>query len=46
MSTLTEVTLFNQCVNDPKALGKLSDLNLERITNPQNADHLSVQELM
>ena len=40
MSTVTELTLFKKCVEDPKHLTFIDDLTLDRIQNP--SDYLSL----
>lgn len=37
MSTITELALFKSCVENPLAISKLEDLNLDKITDPTNA---------
>lgn len=41
MSTVTESALFKACVEDPKTMVNLFDLNLEEIAEPTDADQLS-----
>ncbi len=44
MATITEVALFKACVEDPKHIQKLEMLNLDGITDPQNASELTEKE--
>lgn len=45
MSSITEIALFKACVEKPQFLQSMSDLNLERISDPQNAHEISFDEL-
>ena len=34
MATMTELALFRECVENPQHLTKITDLNLEKISDP------------
>ncbi len=40
MATLTEIALFKACVENPQFIANLTDLNLDRVSGPSNADEL------
>lgn len=44
MSTVTELALFKDCVERPKHITFVEDLNLDRIPNPSNFEELSNHE--
>ena len=44
MATITELALFKECVENPKHIQKLEELNLDRISNPQNTSDLSEKQ--
>lgn len=44
MASLTEITLFKSCVENPLVLKNLGDLNMEKISNPTNAADLNPAE--
>ena len=41
MATVTELTLFKACVEDPKVITNLMDLNCARTKDPNDAHHIS-----
>ena len=41
MSTVTELALFKQCIEDPKYLTFIDDLTLDKIPNPSDFLNLS-----
>ena len=41
MATITELALFKECVENPKHLQRLEELNLDRISDPQNMKDIS-----
>ena len=43
MATITELALFKACVESPQYIQNLSDLNLERIGDPQNMSDITEQ---
>jgi len=45
MSTVTELALFKQCVENPKHITFIDDLNLEKISNPTNFADLSMHDI-
>lgn len=45
MSTVTELALFKSCVENPKHITFIDDLNLEKISNPSNFADLSLHEI-
>jgi hypothetical protein len=45
MSTVTELALFKQCVENPKHITFIDDLNLDKISNPSNFAELSMHEI-
>ena len=36
MATITELALFKECVENPKHIQRLEELNLDKISDPQN----------
>lgn len=43
MATITELALFKQCVENPKFIQKLEELNLDRMSDPQNMADITEQ---
>ena len=41
MATITELALFKECVENPKHIMKLEELNLDRISDPHNISDLT-----
>ena len=46
MATITELTLFKACVEDPQHIQSLNQLNLEMISDPQNSAELTEKEYL
>lgn len=45
MSTVTELALFKQCVENPRHITFIDDLTLDKISNPSNFAELSNHEI-
>ena len=45
MSTVTELALFKQCINNPKHLTFIDDLSLDKISNPSDFLTLSAHDI-
>ena len=41
MATITELALFKECVENPRFLQRLEELNLDKISDPRNLEELS-----
>ena len=44
MATITELALFKECVENPKFINKLEDLNLDKISDPLNMTDINEKE--
>ena len=46
MSTVTELSLFKQCVEKPSFISSLGDLNLDKIPDPTDSNDISESECL
>ena len=44
MATITELALFKECVENPKYIQKLSELNLDQMSDPLNMKDMTEKE--